>query len=182
MRLHEFQLPKKHSWEVITANNTKSDAGPNLIDLVQTAYQNTPDGSFVNSIRDVIPSDWEVIDWDDHPDLDSCVFFRRNRSDESWVGTKIQGIGHDGQRTSKDYAVKKVIELLHKNGTWIESSDAMRAVIKKHGLKGISNVQFLRKLFRDPNLTMVDNDTYQRKLHSGKVITESVFGKPILKS
>ena len=36
------------------------------------------------------------------------------------------------------------------------------------------------KLFNDPNLRMVDQDTYTRSL-GNKTITETVFGKPTLK-
>jgi hypothetical protein len=129
MKITEITLPK-NVWELIISTADKHEVGTELVDLVKNAYSVTPRGSMINSLKDVIPSDWNVIDWDKDPDIDSCVFYRHNRPNENWIGYKIQGIGHDGTRTSKDYAINKVKELLEKNGVWIESSDAMRHVLK----------------------------------------------------
>jgi hypothetical protein len=175
--LNEFELPK-NQWEILISNADKHEAGTDLIGLVQNAYGNTTQGSFVNSIKDVIPSDWNVIDWDQDPDVDAAIFYRKNRAGETWVGNKIQGLGHDGTRTSKDKAIAKIQELLSKPGTWIESSDAMRAILKKYNAPVVTDVNLLRHLFNDPNLQMVDQDTYTRKLGGGQTVTETVFGHP----
>lgn len=178
--LKEFELPK-NQWEVVISNGDKSELGTDLIGLVQQAYSNTPQGSFVNSIKDVIPSDWNVIDWDQDPDIDACVFYRSPRSNEQWSGHKIQGLGHDGTRVSKDRAVGKTRELLEQAGWWIESSDAMRAVLKKLNAPVVTNLEVLQKLFNDPKLKMIDADTYQRVLPTGGTVTETVFGNPVVK-
>lgn len=179
IRLNEFELPK-NQWELVISDGDKEELGTDLVSLVKHAYSNTPQGSFVNSIKDVIPSDWEVIDWDEDPDVDSTVFFRRQRQGESWHGHKIQGIGHDGNKVSKDKAIKKVISMLSKQGVWIESSDAMRAVLKKLNVPVVTDVKFLRALFNDSSLQMIDGDTYVRTLDSGQKIRETVFGRPKL--
>lgn len=180
MRLYEFQLPK-NQWELLISNSDKEEAGSELVDLVKNAYRTTPQGSFVNSLKDVIPSDWNVIDWDQDPDVDACVFYRKNRPDESWNGYKIQGIGHDGTRTSKDKALSKIQSLLIRNSWWIESSDAMRHILLKLSLPPVQDEQFLQQLFNDPNLRMIDKYTYNRELSNGGKVTETVFGKPNLK-
>lgn len=177
--LTELKLPK-NQWEINISNADKQEVGGELVSLVQHAYNNTPDGSFVNSLKDVIPSDWNVIDWDNDPDVDACIFYRTARPGENWNGHKVQGLGHDGTRTSKDKALGKLQEMLNQSGNWIESSDAMRAVLKKYNVPAVTNENFLKKLFNDPNLTMVDQDTYSRSL-GNKTITETVFGKPTLK-
>lgn len=178
--LFEFELPK-NKWELIVSNDDKQELGTDLVDLVSHAYSTTPQGSFVNSIKDVIPSDWNVIDWDKDPDVDSCVFYRKNRGGESWQGYKLQGLGHDGTRTSKDKAINKIQELLSKPGVWIESSDAMRHVLKKLNVPAVTDEKFLQQLFKDPNLKMIDNDTYVRVLADGTKVTETVFGSPKIK-
>jgi hypothetical protein len=61
MRLREFELPK-NQWELVVSNGDKEELGTDLVSLVKNAYSNTPQGSFVNSIKDVIPSDWNIID------------------------------------------------------------------------------------------------------------------------
>lgn len=58
MRLYEFVLPK-NQWELLISSADKQELGGELVDLVRHAYSNTPHGSFVNSIRDVMPSDWK---------------------------------------------------------------------------------------------------------------------------
>jgi hypothetical protein len=182
MRLYEFVNLPKNEWVIDISNDVKSEVGDELVDLVKTAYSNTPQGSFVNSIKDVVPSDWDIIDFDDDPDVDSCVFYREPRSNENWSGYKIQGIGHDGSRASKDKAISKVTELLDMDGWWIESSDAMRAVLKKLNAPTVTDVDVLQQLFNDPNLKMVDADTYTRKLHNGQTLRETVFGNPVIQN
>jgi hypothetical protein len=180
MRLAEFALDK-NQWELVISNDDKEELGTDLVSLVRQAYSNTPQGSFVNSIKDVIPSDWHVIDWDEDPEVDSCVFYRTNRGDENWTGYKIQGLGHDGTRTSKDKAINKIQQLLSKPGVWIESSDAMRHLLKKLNVPSIKDEKLLQHLFNDHNLKMIDDDTYVRALPNGTKVTETVFGNPKVK-
>lgn len=180
MRLFEFSLPK-NSWELLISDADKEEAGPELIDLVKHAYSVTPQGSFIHSIKDVIPSDWNVIDWDPDPDVDATVFYRTNRPGEKWIGHKIQGIGHDGQRASKDKAIGQIQKLLSRQGWWMESSDAMEHILKRIGLTPVADEHFLKTLFNDPHLRMVDDDSYVRKLGNGQLIRETVFGQPKLK-
>lgn len=177
--LLEYELPK-NQWVADISNDAKGEVGDDLVNLVQTAYSKTPQGSFVNSIKDVVPSDWNIIDFDQDPDVDSCVFYRSARGGESWRGHKIQGIGHDGTGPSKQKAIGKTVELLGRQGWWIESSDAMRAVLKKLSVPAVTDVNVLRRLFNDPQLVMIDQDTYKRKLPTGGVVTETVFGKPVV--
>ena len=66
-------------------------------------------------------------------------------------------------------------------GWWIESSDALRGTLKKLNSTAITDVDILRKLFNDPQLTMIDKDTYRRTLSDGKEVIETVFGNPITK-
>ena len=175
----DVNLPKDQ-WELLISTADKEEVGDELVGLVQNAYATTPEGSFVNSLKDVIPSDWQVIDWDGDTSINATVFYRVPRGNENWVGYKIQGLGHDGQRQSKDRAIKKMIQMLETRGYWLEGSDAMRAVLKKFNVPAVQNEQFLQRLFGDSQLRMIDQDTYQRRL-SNRVITESVFGKPILR-
>ena len=177
----EYSIPK-NKWELLISDSDKTELGDNLVDLVTTAYSNTPQGSFVNSIKDVIPSDWNVIDWDEDPNIDATVFYRGPRKNEQWTGYKIQGIGHDGKRESKDRAISKVRELLNKNGWWIESSDAMRHILLKAGVNPVTDLDTLQQLFNDKNLKLVDEITYVRELPNTGQIKETVFGKPIMRA
>jgi hypothetical protein len=180
--LSERPIFPKKSWEILISNSDKIELSDELITLVQNAYKNTNLGSFVNSVKEVLPSDWVVMNWDDDPELDAVIFYRVARENEPWRGHKIQGIGHDNQTTSKKYIFEKIENLLKNRGWWIESSDAMRPSLKKINALSISDHDFLKKLFNDEHLTMIDDDTYKRKLPNGDIIVETVFGNPILKS
>ena len=53
-----------------------------LISIVQTAYNKTPEGSFINTKRDLVEPDWNSIDIDPDPDIDGTIFHRAPRSNE----------------------------------------------------------------------------------------------------
>jgi hypothetical protein len=178
--LERIELPK-NTWEVLVSDEDKLELGQELVSLVQNAYSVTPRGSMVNRLRDVVPSGWNVYDWDEQPGVDACVFFRTARPHESWIGHKIQGIGHDGKRHSKDSSIKRLEKLLARTGWWIESSDAMRSVLLRTMLIPVTDERLLQQLFPDSELRMISEDTYVRKLVNGEEITESVFGNPRLK-
>ena len=180
MKINELTL-QKGQWELLLTAADKQEAGPELVNLVAHAYSNTDKGSMIQSLRDVVPSDWEVIDWDQDPDIDACVFYRKPRAHETWRGYKLQGLGHDGTRISKNKAVEHILKLLSKPGVWIESSDALRHVLNKLHAPSVTGQDFLRRLFNDPTLKMLDENTYVRTLQDGTTIKETVFGHPRLK-
>ena len=178
----------KDSWITITDPEEKIDNAKNLLDLVNIAYSKTPLGSFIKTVSDVKPSDWEVINLDDDPELESCVFFRKNKVSDTWIGNKIQGIGHDGKFynkvSSSKYAVEKIVELINNPGWWIEVSDALRHVLlSRYAGKFtiVTDVELLRKLYKDPELEMIDEKTYTRRLPNNLIVSETTLGNPILK-
>lgn len=111
-----FENFQKNKWELLLANTKKKLEGKNLIELVNTAYSNTPLGSFVKTIKDVIKSHWFVIDLDEEEGLDACVFYREPKVNENWIGRKIQGIGNDGDQMAKKIVIEKLINLLGESG------------------------------------------------------------------
>lgn len=182
MRAYEF-LIESGQWELLDSNDEKEQWGKELIQLVQNAYKNSNLGSFVNSLNDVKRSDWLVLDWDDCNHPDSAIFYRENRPNETWVGYKIQGVGHDGLSESKRNIIDKVRQQLSKNGWWIESNANGPSVGKYSGAPSVKDEQLLKSIFPNTDLEMLDqNGKYQRKLANGTEILEYVFGKPIPKT
>lgn len=172
---------KKGVWELLISDADKLEVSDTLMRLVSTAYAKTTMGSFIRARRDVLPSDWQVIDFDADPGLDAVIFYRGPRSNERWTGHKIQGLGHDGSRQAKDFAINKISSLLTTPGWWLESSHAMRSVLFRINAPVVSDQGLLRQLFNDPALQMLDQTTYTRKLDSGETVEETVFGKPKLR-
>lgn len=172
---------KKNQWELLLSNPNKIQEGEKLVDLVGNAYKNTSMGSFVNTIKDVVKSNWAVIDCDDEPGIDACIFFRRSKSYENWVGRKLQGVGHDGARKSKLYIIKKMVNMLKEPGTWIEASEKLEEVLLSMGSTKVTDIELLQRLFPKSEFRMLDSGQYQRSLEDGTFVTESVFGIPKLK-
>jgi hypothetical protein len=174
--LVEFSL-KKNTWKYVVTSKDKRYAGDNLVHLVQSAYAATPDGSFVNALNDVLPSDWVVIDIDKNPDIDATIFYRQPRANEKWKGRKVQGIGHNGSTEAKTKVIDRLITELKISGTWVEASNALERVLLKKGIKPFTDVEVLRKLFNDNKLNMISDASYERYLND-RVVHETVFGLP----
>lgn len=89
--LIEKELPK-NTWELLLTAKDKQEHSSDLINAVGTAYKHTTLGSFVKSVGDVNNSEWMVMDYDENPDVDIAIFYRKPRVDEKWVGFKIQDL------------------------------------------------------------------------------------------
>jgi hypothetical protein len=53
--------------------------GEELVDLVKTDYRRTKEGSFVNSVGDLRPSNWIAKDFHNDDKLDVTIFYRNSR-------------------------------------------------------------------------------------------------------
>lgn len=147
----------------------------NIIDLVQTAYKNTPDGSYVNSKSDLKRSVfWNAIDVDDDFEADAVVFGRKSPQ-----GIKIQGLGHDGKKKTKGEVIERLVKILKKPGHWVEASDALEKVLYKTGLPYVKSAKVVNSIFPGSDAKMTGNKgQYTRKLENGREITETIFGNP----
>ncbi len=176
----ESVLNRKGQWELFTSGGKALGVATNLIELIKIAYKQTTMGSFVNSKSDVDRSFyWEVIDVDTDPEADVCVFGRKSRGEEKWQGVKIQGIGHDGERISKDKAITKLVELLKKSGFWIEASDALEHILRRTSVR-ICTEDEVKQLFPGGIDEYHSDGSYTRTIENGKQITETSFGNPRL--
>jgi len=175
----------KNFWNLLLTTAAKTQMSASLISNVQTAYSKTTDGSFVNDLKDVLGSTWMALDWDKDPDPDSVLFFRQARPTEPWTGFKIQGIGHDGQRTSIDKVMEKLKKQLQIRKWWIEASDAMEHILYKDTMvQVITDEKKLQQIFKDPKLKLINDHVkkgrYKRSI-GGHMITETTFGLPELR-
>lgn len=177
----EPQERKKGVWLTLLSRGAKEELVDELIKVVNTAYATTTHGSFIKTLNDVVASDWQALDWDEDPEVDVAIFWRNPRSGDSWTGKKLQGVGHDGQRKSKDILIVKMKELLRQPGWWSESGGAVRKIFLRDGdVPVVKDVNLIKALFPNTNVQMIDEHTYTRELPNGQVITESVFGNPVV--
>jgi len=174
-----FEKYQKMKWELITSNPEKRIEGERLIDIVDNAYRNTNLGSFVKTMSDVLKSHWLVIDCDEFDDIDACIFYRKSRKNETWKGGKIQGIGHDGDYNAKKLLITKLIDVLNnQDGFWIEASDILESILNDKGVRKVTDIDILYKLFPESDIVFLENGQYKRTLEDVSWVTESVFGNP----
>jgi hypothetical protein len=169
----------KNKWDIPDVEEYSDD----LVNLVKTAYNNSPKGPFVNSKKDVIKSesDWLSIDFDQYPDLDATIFYRKPRKNETWEGYKIQGVGHDGSRPAIHILLDKMKKMLNEEGTWTEASDAMEHVLYQLNVPYVDDEKLAQQIFPNTNLKFTgDKGTYTRNLSEETTIKETIFGKPKL--
>jgi hypothetical protein len=165
----------KMQWELADPE----EYGEDLVTLVQTAYRSTPKGSFINTKRDAVESDWLAIDLDDDPDLDATIFYRGPRTGETWKGKKIQGVGHDGSRAAIHIMLDKMKKLLLSDEHfWVECSDAMEHVLYQLLVPHVDE-ETAQKVFPNTDLKFIgDRGKYTRKLPHGEIVKETIFGNP----
>ena len=159
--------------------STIKQVSDNIIKLIQNAYKNTDDGSFVNTKSDFNYSTyWYAIELDDgDKEADAVIFARKSPN-----GIKIQGIGHDGDVVSKRELLGYLAKLLIKQGHWIEASGALEKVLYRLKVPYISSEKVAQSIFPNTDLKMIgDAGKYTRKLGNGKEITETIFGRPNVK-
>ncbi len=174
-------LGRKGEWVLLSTSGEVTGLADNLINLVQTAYKNTQLRSYINTKDDLKRSFyWEVVDIDTDPLADVVVFGRTARSQESWDGIRIQGIGHDGERISKDYALDKIKSILNTSGFWIEASGILERRLREMGVRICTQTE-VESIFDNVLEYDINTGEYRRKLESGNIIVETSFGYPKFK-
>ena len=178
--IEELSL-KKGEWDNITPHVKSDPVAKDIIDLIKTAYKDSSLGSFITSKSDLKNKNWLAIDYDDEPDIDATIFYREPRGNETWVGKKIQGIGHDGTLKSIEYVINKLKELLNKSGYWIEASEKLEKILYRIGVPYVDDEDLANKIFPNTNLKMIGKKGKYVRVESGKKIEETIFGKPKVK-
>lgn len=167
----------KNKWQKLLPHD-HDEYHRDLIALVDKAYGHTTLGSFVKSLMDVKGSDWEVLS-QDGDEIHDTIFFRKARANETWIGHKIQGIGHDGTREGKNIVLKKLEDQLKISGWWIEASDALARALIRRDVQPIRDEVILRTIF--PSIVEIHDDGSYTRLVNGEEHDEYVFGEPVLK-
>lgn len=164
---------QKNIWTHLTSSE-RDEYSSDLLDIVKNAYKHTSLGSFVRNIHDVRNSEWLVLDHDDTEDIDVAIFYRLPRNTESWVGKKIQGIGHDGTSESKTKLMQKLSSLLDQDGWWIEASGLLSLSLRNRGCRIERDQEKLKSIF--PGIISFNADGSYLRNVDGLKKTEIVFG------
>ncbi len=174
--INELISNQLNNWFLLTPEY-KILLSDKLIRLVDNAYKKTTLGSFVNNLNDVLNSEWLVLR---HNNIDAAIFFRKQRINESWIGYKIQGVGHNGLNYSKNELMLMLEYLLNINGWWGEASGRIEQVIRDYNVPIVSDKELIMNLFPG-EIKTITNDVYERIINNKLIVKETIFGKPILK-
>jgi hypothetical protein len=153
----------------------------NLFDLVNNAYMTalgTPHVG-IKTPNDVLGDEydyWEAIDMDENPDADAVLFGKKK------YGIKISGIGHNGEKLSKQTLLRYQINLLHKNRYWIEASAPVSDIMLSKGAPVFSDKEKIQKMFQNSEFTnWFEDGSYIRTIpNSGRSSEKKhyIFGNP----
>ena len=161
----------------------KEEFGQDLIKLTDIAYARTRLGSFVKTQTDVNSSNWLVLR-NDKGDICCAIFYRSARPDETWVGNKVQGLSHDGSRTSKYEVIIYLKHLLMQPGWWSESRDSAAKALLAVGAPVVTDEKLATAIFPNLDLKMTDNTGMYTRLIADRgteITDERIFGKPVSK-
>ena len=141
----------KGVYRQVTDKQELEDLSKELYSLINIAYKPIGGHAKITNSQDVLRSDihfWTVADLDDDPEVDVTVFGKNTPH-----GTKLSGIGHDGEGTNIKNLLKKQSELLKKPGTYAEvSGDAFRVFVEKGGVPIVDDESMVRKVLNNKEI------------------------------
>ncbi len=115
-----------------------------------------------------------LIDLDTDPNPDAFIIYSERHN-----GNKINLLWSDGAKESKDFLVKKMIELLKEIGWWIEASLKIEDILKQSSINYIESEDVIKQLI-DKNVIYLSDGYYSRKLTMvNKWITKRIYGNPV---
>ena len=165
---------KKNKWIEMIDKGERKQVADNLWVLVQNSYAKLGGHPSIPNVDSIFKGDtyyWEGIDNDKDPEADGVLFGKKRN------GIKISGMGHDGERYSKDQLIQKLSAQLKKKGYWIEASDAVEKIMYKNGVK-YSDQSTVEKVFKQTVEWQNNKGQYKREVTPGKYHIETLFGNP----
>lgn len=178
---------KKGEYKQITNKSELEVLSKELYDLVTTAYKPIGGHHKITKPQDILRADiqfWSAADVDEDPQVDVTVFGKQTP-----YGSKLTGIGHDGDKENIKNLLKKQSDSLKSPGTYAEvSGDAFRTFVEKGGVPVVEDESLVRKILKHYDIewhgkhpndsTKKGNGWYTRKLGSGKPSTKTLIGIP----
>ena len=172
--LNEIDLPKGE-WVTIPSSELKKYS-KEIFNLISTAY--SPIGGHPNyKSPDNITgresgAEYEVIDFDDDPELDALSVTKQKPS-----GNKFTATGHDNTRPARSKVVNHKADLLKSDGYFIEVSGKLVDILLAKGVKPVDDEDVVRKVLKGKEIEWLGNGQYKREI-GGKLFTKILMGKP----
>lgn len=160
----------KYKYVELTSSDV-SDFSNEILDLINTAYQNKGGHLEFSSPNDIRKSDvsfWISNDIDSDPQMDVILGGKKTKA-----GIKLTVIGQDGEREAKKEVVNKMLSLLSTKGFYAEMDPDLA---DRSGLPFINDESLIKNIL-NKNIKMNPDGSYIRDI-KGKPKTKVLVGIP----
>jgi 8-oxo-dGTP diphosphatase len=169
-------VQRKDQWKSLATAEVRknTDVQQDIFDIINAAY--APIGGhpdFPNA--DSIPADnniTDVIDTDEPDDVDAAVL-----SKTTPFGKKMTTIGSDGGAEAKRQVLKKAVDILNTQGSYVEASGKLLDILVSRGAPVVKDEATVRAVLRGKEIEWKGNGEYVRAI-GGKRHTKQMLGNP----
>jgi len=166
----------KDQWQSLSTAQVQknTDVRRDIFDIINAAY--APIGGhpdFPNA--DSVPADnniTDVIDTDAPDDVDAAIL-----SKTTPFGKKMTTIGSDGGAEAKRQVLKKAVDILNTQGSYVEASGKLLDILVSRGAPVVKDEATVRAVLRGKEIEWKGNGEYVRAI-GGKRHTKQMLGKP----
>ena len=103
-------VAESSKWRALSTPEVDRYRG-DLLDIVRNAYRPTELGPHIKNSNQLASSNWIVkFSSEFREDIEAAIFWRGPRANETWIGRKVQGIGHDGEPHSKHAVIARLVQ------------------------------------------------------------------------
>jgi len=175
---------EKNKWVKLGASDVKTntDVQRDIFDIIRSAYANLgghPD--FPN--RSSVPHDNDrinVIDTDSDKDIDATIL-----SKTTIHGKKMTAMASDGSTDAKKALLQRAVDLLNKEGNYMEASEKVLDILVAKGAKVVTTQKTVEKVLSGKQVTWhgkhpegKDGDGWYSRMIGGKMKTKRMLGNP----
>lgn len=172
--LKELNIPK-NKWVPIPVNELDAYK-KQIFDLIQIAYSDIGGHPNYQKPEDVdkekADTDFEVIDLDDDGDVDAI-----SATKDRPAGHKFVATGHDGSKAAKSAVVNHKVDMLKRQGYYVEVSGKIKDIFLAKGVEPVTDEATVRKALDGKQIEWHGDGTYTRKIGS-EMHRKMLVGKP----
>lgn len=172
--LEEANLPK-NQWVTLTKKEL-TDEKEEIFKLIDDAYAQIGGHPNYKSPDNVDGSqggsNYEVIDFDEDPDIDAVSVSKSLPSGVKYVAT-----GHDGTKTGRSKVVNHKADNLRKSGYYIEVSGKIKDILIAKGVPIVTDPEVIKRVLKGKEIELNADGSYQRRI-GGDLHTKVLLGNP----
>lgn len=172
--LEEINLPK-NKWVRLNRKEV-SDEKEAIFKLIDDAYAQIGGHPNYRSSDNVDGSEgdsnYDVIDFDEDPDIDAVSVSKTKSSGIKYVAT-----GHDGTKTGRSKVVNHNADNLKKSGFYIEVSGKIQDILVAKGVPIVTDPEIIKRVLKGKEIELNHDGSYQRRI-GGDLHTKVLLGNP----